>query len=488
VLSVNRPNIVVFVPDQLRADAVGAFGNGVVSTPHLDALAARGTRFVNAYAQHPVCSPSRASFLTGWYPHVRGHRSLTYLLEAGEPNFLKTFKDNGYHVTWVGERGDTFAPGATEQSVHEYGFSVRPTGMRWAKDLTYRDEVAARLFLAGKDEDPDGVDFDEATIQTAERWLAARPPEPWLLFVALLAPHVPFRSREPWHSMYDPAAMPDPAPVPDGPEPRFHQAIREAYGIEQITAHTWREITALYYAMISRMDAHLGRVLAAAGEPTLTAFFADHGEYLGDYGLVEKWPTAMTGNILRDPLVIAGPGVPEDRVVDDPVELIDVFPTLLDLAGVPDRTHRHFGRSLMPRLRDEVAEHRALAFSEGGFTVEEEPQYEHAEFPYDVKTNLQHEQPALVGKAVAVRDRRWTYVHRLYDPPELYDREADPRELVNLAGRPAVAEVERRFRDEVLRWMLATADVIPLERHPRRPEVNVPVPGSGAVDVPESTG
>jgi arylsulfatase A-like enzyme len=97
-----RPNVVVFVPDQLRADAVGAFGNTVVSTPYIDALAARGVRFDNAYAQHPVCSPSRASFLTGWYPHVRGHRSLTYLLEAGEPNFLKTFKDNGYHVTWVG--------------------------------------------------------------------------------------------------------------------------------------------------------------------------------------------------------------------------------------------------------------------------------------------------------------------------------------------------------------------------------------------------
>lgn len=474
-----RPNVVVFVPDQLRADAVGVFGNTVVSTPHVDALAARGVRFDNAYAQHPVCSPSRASFLTGWYPHVRGHRSLTYLLEAGEPNFLKTFKDNGYHVTWVGERGDTFAPGATEQSVHEYGFSVRPSGMRWAKDIAYRDETAARLFLVGNVDS--ALDFDEAAIQTAERWLAAGPPQPWVLFVPLLAPHVPFRSQEPWHSLYDPAAMPDPAPVPDGLEPAFHQAIREAYGIQDVTAETWREITAIYYAMVSRMDHHLGRVLAAvdaigAADDTITAFFADHGEYLGDYGLVEKWPTSMTGNILRNPLVIAGPGIPEGVVDDGMVELIDVFPTLLELAGVPGGAHRHFGRSLMPRLRGEVDEHRALAFSEGGFTIEEEPQYEYAEFPYDAKTDLQHARPALVGKAVAVRDRRWTYVHRLYDPPELYDREADPSELVNLAGRPALAGVERRFRDEVLAWLLATADVVPFERHPRRPEVALPHP------------
>ncbi|SEH02167.1 Arylsulfatase A [Nonomuraea solani] len=481
-----RPNVVVFVPDQLRADAVGAFGNDVVSTPVIDALAARGARFSNAYAQHPVCSPSRASFLTGWYPHVRGHRSLTYLLESGEPNFLKTFKDNGYEVVWAGERGDTFAPGATEESVDAYGFSVPPTGMRWAKDLTYRDEVAARLFLAGKEDDAESVDFDEAAIRTAERWLATRPPEPWVLFVPLLAPHVPFRSREPWHSMYDPAAMPDPAPVPgpqDGPEPRFHQAIRAAYGIEDVPPETWREVTAAYYAMISRMDAHLGRVLAAvaaagAADDTITAFFADHGEYLGDYGLVEKWPTSMTSNILRNPLVLAGPGIPEGVVVDDMVELIDVFPTLLDLAGVPDDTHRHYGRSLVPRLRGDTGEHRSLAFSEGGFTVEEEPQFENAPFPYDAKTDLQHAEPSLVGKAVAVRDRRWSYVHRLYAPPELYDREADPGELVNLAGRPEVADVEGRLRDAVLRWLLETADVLPLEPHPRRPVVTAPVPRS----------
>jgi arylsulfatase A-like enzyme len=93
-----RPNIVVFVPDQLRADCVGAFGHPVVRT-NIDALAARGTRFTNAYVRHPVCSPSRASFLTGWYPHVAGHRTLTHLLRPDEPNFLKPRARLGHQPT-----------------------------------------------------------------------------------------------------------------------------------------------------------------------------------------------------------------------------------------------------------------------------------------------------------------------------------------------------------------------------------------------------
>ncbi|WP_433171942.1 sulfatase-like hydrolase/transferase [Actinoallomurus sp. CA-150999] len=480
-MSAGRPNVVVFVPDQLRADAVGAFGNPHVRTPNIDRLAARGARCTNAFVQHPVCSPSRASFLTGWYPHVSGHRTLTNLLRADEPNFLKSFRDNGYHVTWVGERGDTFAPGGTEASVDEYGFSVEPTGMRWAKDIEYENDLAARTFYAGRVEE--AVDFDEAAIRTAEAWLAGAPREPWLLFVPLLAPHVPFKAAEPWFSMYDRDAMPDPVPPADGSEPCFHQPLRDAYGLERATPEHWREITATYYGMVSRMDAHLGRVLDAVeraghADDTITAFFADHGEYLGDYGLVEKWPTSMSANITRDPLILAGPGIPAGEVVEDMVELIDVFPTLLDLCEVPDDTHRHFGRSLVPRLRGEGVPHREYAFTEGGFTLDEEAQLERPGFPYDRKGDLQHAEPRLVGKATAVRDRSWTYVHRLYDPPELYDRIADPDERINLAGRPEFAQVEERMRGELLRRLIETADVVPFAPDPRRPKVDLPTPGA----------
>src|SRR3954447_7328851 len=106
-----RPNIVVFVPDQLRADALGCFGNPVARTPAIDALAARGMRFADAWGQHPFCSQSRTSFLTGWYPHGAGHRTLTSLLTPWQPNVLRLLKDSGYFVALAGARGDTFAEG-----------------------------------------------------------------------------------------------------------------------------------------------------------------------------------------------------------------------------------------------------------------------------------------------------------------------------------------------------------------------------------------
>ncbi|MEL5955696.1 sulfatase-like hydrolase/transferase [Streptomyces sp. CLV115] len=471
----SRPNFVVFMPDQLRADAIEH-----VDTPHIDALAARGTRFTNAFVQHPVCSPSRASILTGWYPHTAGHRSLTNLLKEHEPNLLRLLKEAGYHVTWAGARGDTFAPGVTEQSVHEYGFSTLPTA---GYKGDYPDGVWSRLFYRGQVPDDGRIDPDEAAVRTAEQWLAHPPENPWVLFVPLVAPHCPFQVEEPWFSRFDRAAVPDPA-APGDPsgEPRFMQAIRDRYGLGEVTQEQWREVVATYYGMIARLDDQLGRVTraveaAGAADDTVTLFFADHGEYLGDYGLIEKWPSAMHDCITRDPLIISGLGFTGGQVSDAMVEMIDVLPTVLELAGI-EAPHRHFGRSLTPLLHDPDAAHRTYAFTEGGFTTEEEPQMERPGFPYDLKGALQHEQPELVGKAVAVRDRDWTYVWRLYEQPELYDRTKDPREQTNLAGDPAHADIERRLHDAVLRWLVETTDVIPTTPDPRLPQVALPAPGT----------
>ncbi len=99
------------MPDQLRADCIGAFDNPVAKTPNVDALAARGTRFPNAYAQHSVCSQSRISMFTGWYPHVNGHRTLSHLLQPHEPNVFKLLREGGYHVALAGVRGDMLGVG-----------------------------------------------------------------------------------------------------------------------------------------------------------------------------------------------------------------------------------------------------------------------------------------------------------------------------------------------------------------------------------------
>ncbi|MFD4196378.1 sulfatase-like hydrolase/transferase [Amycolatopsis thermoflava] len=476
------PDFVVIVADQLRADALGAFGAEHARTPNLDALAATGMTFTNAFVQHPVCSPSRASFLTGWYPHTAGHRTLDGLLRPDEPNFLRTFRDHGYHVVWAGDRGDTFAPGATELSVHEHGFTEVPAEARWGGAPAERrrrrpalpgieDSLWDRLFYGGEVLD-DALDFDEAAVRTAESWLADPPEQPWVLFVPLIAPHCPFEAAEPWFSLHDRNAQP--APVPLGTGPAYLAAIREKYGLDRVTLPVWQEVAAVYHGMVSRLDAHVGRIVAALGPDTVVAFFADHGEYLGDFGVIEKWPSAMHACITRDPLILSGGPVPAGTT-DALVELVDVFPTLLDLAGI-ESDHVHYGRSLRHLFDDPDGDHRTYAFSEGGFLAEEEPRLERGAFPYDLKGELQHEDPRLVGKAFAARDRDWTYVWRLYEPPELYDRRTDPAETRNLAGRAEFAAVEERMREAVLTWLATTADVLPAGRDPRRPAVDLPAP------------
>lgn len=470
-----QPNFVIIVPDQLRADSVGCFGNQVIRTPHIDALAASGTLFSEAYVQHPVCSPSRASFLTGWYPHVRGHRSLNHLLRADEPNLLRILKQAGYHVSWAGRRGDTFARGVTEMSVHEYGFAEEPTRPRSGE---FPSDVWARLFYRG--ELPAGpVDHDEAAVRTVEARLETPPQRPWVLFVALIAPHCPFQVEQPWFSMYDRSQVPDRL-GPAEREPGFKAAIRRSYGLDRVTPHMWREVIATYYGMVSRLDHHVGRITAAVtasgqSDSTVTLFFADHGEYLGDFGLIEKWPSAMDRCITADPLIISGAGLPAGQRCDALTELIDVVPTVLELAGVP-APHDHFGRSLLHLLDDPARRHRSHAFTEGGFSEWEEPKLERPDFPYDLKGALQHENPRLAGRAVAVRDDRWTYVWRLYEPPELYDRHTDPAETVNLAGRLEHAGLERRMEQALLAWQVETSDVIPPDTDPRFPDVDLPAP------------
>jgi arylsulfatase A-like enzyme len=460
-----RPNLLLFMPDELRADSLGAFGNPVARTPHLDALAARGTRWTEAYSQHSVCSQSRVSLFTGWYPHVAGHRTLDNLLKPWEPNLLRNLREAGYYVAWAGIRGDTFAPGVTKASTDLHGFAVAPSMLYGASPYP-REHPLSRAFYHGR-RDADGavVDLDEACVQTAEKWLGAGLPEPWALVCALIFPHPPFEVEEPWFSLHDRRDMPAPLGLPEAEAPRYMSEIRARYGLDRLDAAAWAEIRATYYGMVSRVDDHLGRVLRAVeragmAERTVTAFCTDHGDYLGDYGLVEKWPSGLHSCLVRNPLVLAGPGVPEGEERSDLVELIDLFATMVELAEAEPR-HTHFGRSLL------TGEPRDAAFSEGGFTVAEEPLLERADYPYDLKAGLQHEAPETVGKAIGLRTERWTYVYRLYEGDELYDRATDPGELRNLSGSPETAPIERELRDRILRWTVETADVVPWDPDPR---------------------
>ncbi len=470
-----RPNILIFMPDQLRADAIGCFGNPLAQTPNIDALAARGTRFTNFYANHPVCSPSRVNLMTGWYPHTQGHRTLTHLIQHDEPNLLKYLKTGGYQVAWAGARGDVFAPGVTEASTHFCGWTVKPQKGQMGMGPQFpEDSLEYKLFYHGlRQGDAPWLDFDEACTQTAIDWIHAGSDQPWCLWMPLIFPHLPFEVEPNWYELF--AGTDFPAPIPPTPgKPKFHDALRASYGAN-VPAELWQEIIKIYYAMVSRVDSQLGRTVSALTscgqmENTVIVFLTDHGEYLGDFGLVEKWPSGMDNCLLQNPVIIAGPGVSEGATSDSFAEMVDILPTLLELAEI-EVNHTHFGQSLNHVLANPGNQHRQQAFSEGGFTMLEADLLEQPQGEYKQKGALQRSQPDLVGRTVALRNERYTYVYRLYEEDEFYDRIADPEEQTNLFNQPDQTNVKSQLRDEILNWLLATADTIPWSSDPRFPRV-----------------
>ncbi|KAE8383056.1 alkaline-phosphatase-like protein [Aspergillus bertholletiae] len=495
-----KPNLVIFMPDQLRYDSLSCTSNSKTSflkTPNISYFAARGTLFTNCFTQASVCSQSRCSMFTGTYPHVSGHRSLENLIKPWEPNLFRSLKENGYHVACLAPRGDTFAPGVTELSVDEYGFLETPefvprfSGGRADNDGSRNERrsssgnssIWGRLFYKGLRNAAEASDYDDAAVRSALRWLQCPPADqPWVLFLPLIFPHCPFQVEEPYFSLYDRDGIlaPEASGQKTGHEPRYMRVIRERYGTGRATGEMWRELKATYYGMISRLDEQFGRVVAQIDElglwdETVTMFFTDHGEYLGDHGLIEKWPSGLSDSLVHEPLIIAGGGLPQGQVYTGMAEMVDLVPTVLELCGIPEQ-FPHNGRSLVPVLRDPGLGHREYAFSEGGFLTTEEPLLEQAPYPYDIKAALQHEDTMLVGKAVSIRSLEWTYIYRLYEPAELYHRHHDPEEMHNLAAEPKYVPVARMLEAEVLRWLVASSDLLPWTKDTRFPEVTLKSP------------
>jgi arylsulfatase A-like enzyme len=218
----------------------------------------------------------------------------------------------------------------------------------------------------------------------------------------------------------------------------------------------------------------LGRVVdavdkARATERTGWAFFTDHGEYLGDYGLVEKWPSGLNDCLVHNPLIVSLPGQAAGTAATTLVELVDVLPTLVELADT-EAPHSHFGRSLVPVIEDPSAVHRATAFSEGGHRLDEPHVLEEVfEGPYREKAAIQHRDPRAIGKAVCIRTPAWTYTWRLGDIDELYDRSADPNEQINLAARPEHGATIADLKGQLFEWLVVTNDVVPFQKDPRFP-------------------
>jgi choline-sulfatase len=494
------PNLVFFMPDELRADALGCYGNPVCRTPNFDRLGRAGTLFSNCHVQFPVCGASRCSLLTGWPAHVRGHRSLYYFLRPDEPNLFRYLRQAGYDVFWFGKNdalaAASFADSVTEWRDRSPPLTAEALATFAAGGLT--PGVTSMLFPVHGDRRGTG-DFANLTaaLDLIER-RASRDSDgarPFCVFLPLTQPHPPYRAPEGFHDLYDPDDLPPLVP-PDLPRrPAFHAALRRKCNLTAASEAVLRKVRAVYLGQVSYVDWMLGELLdgldrLGRGGDTALIVASDHGDYAGDYGLIEKWPSGLEDCLTHVPLLVRTPGGVQDHVVREMVELFDIMPTLLDLAGVQP-THTHFARSLTPQLRGAPGDSARAAYAEGGYNPYEPQAFEPLiRGLYGPKTELQNQDPSLVSRCVAVRTATHKYIVRPGGQSELYDCAADPGLTDNLVGDPGSAAIQGVLAEKLLAWHIHTTAAPPADKDSRGlpPFLRTPSFGVAPADVLDASG
>ena len=428
----SRPNVLFIMADQFRADHLGSAGGGFVRTPNLDRLAARGVRLRHCCTNSPVCAPARIGLATGLQPVRLGATDNRAFLPLSVPTYYQRLRDRGYRVGCVGKldlakpdpyngrHGDRPCvygwgfthPEECEGKMHAggsptprgpYGFWLQERGLY---DTFHADYAARSATGWVKDALHDSAlpteAFEDAYIgRRAAQWLADVPDDfPWHYFVSFVGPHDPFDPPTEYADRYRDAPMP-PA-VADSLESKPAWVRGKALGLsDEEVAISRRQ----YCAAIAVIDDAVGRMVEALEQRgmldnTIIAFSSDHGEMLGDHGLYKK--SLPYEAALRVPLIVAGPGVAAGQTSDALVELIDVNPTLCELAGLPPQENID-ARSFAPILRGEAAEHRTETVSA------------HRHFRL-------------------IRTCRHKLIEHHYGERELYDLAEDPDELRNVAA------------------------------------------------------
>lgn len=472
-----RPNILLLMTDQQRFDALGCAGNPHIKTPHLDRLAENGALFETCYVQNPICSPSRASFATGLYPHSHGLWANGVSLRGDMPLISKTLAEAGYDCGMAGKQHLAPCANGAEPRLDD-GYRV----YKWSHDPIHRSlENSYHRWLeekhpaiwaglgqnAGESAEAGNVAKGATAVDTLpveahySHWIAdeaiafigAAREQPFYFMANFFDPHHPFGAPKPFRDLYDADALPPPSGnlAELGGKPSVQREYHDksygghAPGFAEYSEAELREARAGYYAMVSMIDAEVGRILKAledAGQidDTLVIFTSDHGEMLGDHAIMLKGPMLYDA-LVRVPLIVSWPGrVRPGQRLSEIVQNIDLTATLADVAGV-DREMQ--GESLLPLVAGGAAsEWRDWALAEYRDSG-------HGASPPVHTTMLRHKDMKLVvwhGSPATQRVR----------DGELYDLANDPRELANLYHDPAWRDERERMKDMLLDVMEAT--------------------------------
>lgn len=454
-LSASKPNILFIVSDDLTA-CLGSYGNEICQTPNLDRLASEGVQFDRAYCQYPVCGASRASFMSGLYPKRNGMMGNSYTLGsyramnpklADHPSIGGFLRRNGYVSLRVskiyhmgvpggieaGEPGgddpdswdraiDVMAPETASPGVLEL-LSPRRThyGSNFARIIVPDDEIETQADALTATQ---AIAILDSRARGGEFSKFIRPEEPFFLAVGFVRPHVPLVAPKSMFDLYDEDSIPLPY-VPEGdlddlPEPATAMANEGRYWL---TEKQQKQSIAAYYASVTYMDQQVGRLLDALDrlgqrENTIVIFTSDHGYNLGEHTMWQK--LSLFEESARVPLLISAPGFEKaaGKKAQGLVELVDLYPTLLDLTGLKDKAPANLdGISLRPLLDNPDSKGKKKLV----YTVTR-------------------------SSGESIRTDRYRYNRWGEEGEELYDHQTDPKEFTNLVGMEQHSDTLKHMR------------------------------------------
>jgi arylsulfatase A-like enzyme len=485
------PNLLFLYTDEQAAATLAAYGNNAIAMPNLNRLASQGTVFEQAYVTQPVCTPSRASLLTGLYPHTHGcdrnNLPLNYeipcLPEMIPPRVYETAHFGKWHL------GDEvfpqhgfrewrsiddfyrayYRPWRPKEVLCDYHAFLTAHGKRPQNGSFFTRGETARF--------PESLSKPAFLAQETVRFLRDHRNRPFCLFVNFFEPHMPFFG--PRDGQYDPRHIPLPPNFGGGEDigaPLKVRLLREHYcrhghsGFPLQTPDDWRAMIARYWGLCSLVDTHVGTILEALeaeglADRTLVVFTSDHGDMMGSHGLIAK--CVLYEEAIRVPLLLRGPGVPVGRRIRGPVSHVDLVPTLLDLLGF-DRPAHLQGISQRAALEGGTA-----LMPEGGVVVEwngpnsgiwaDESRSPHlSEWMQAVADRETLQRVMTAPSRTWISADGWRFTWNVAGEHELYDRHTDPGERHNRFGDPACKDRVRAMAEAIRNWQRRTADPLVL--------------------------
>ena len=484
VCMADRPNVVIIMTDQQRADISRREGFPLDTTPFMDRLARQGMWFDRAYTSMPVCVPARVSMLTGRYPSASRVRTNHNMRDAYyTEDLFDVFRKQGYSTALCGKNHSHLTPDRTD-----LWFECGHLGMtgehRTLREKEFDDFLKSTHFHMSIEPTPSPVEcqIPYRLVSRAQKWIESLEDSPFLLWLSFPEPHNPYQVPEPYYSMFPPEDLPSPRATADSLTIKGfkYQWCRQSF-IEVFPDFEERipRARSNYMGMLRLLDDQVKRFVdfldeKALRQKTIIIMLSDHGDFVGEYGLLRKGP-GLSEPLVRIPLQIVGPRIrPHDCPHPAHVSITDIMPALCEAIGVPLPVGVQ-GRSLWPMLtgQDYPREEFSSAYVEHGFGG---LHYSSDEDLDPAKDGLTRSKDGKwggfdclnswtqSGQMRMVRKDDWKLVFDMQGAGQLYDLKEDPAELRNVYGKPETADKCRELLEDLLRWRLRVEDPLPLPR------------------------